>query len=424
VRRGKFAAAHAVETAVLAIVLVAVSGARASADFLRRIDPLFVGGTPAIRETCQRLVVSRPSRRFAKRPSVLASPDALAACLDLVRAALPQPAPPLQEAAGQPQLAGVSSDPGQRRRLLATYRAVQQLEPWVRWSDETQGSFLALDLASLKTSARGALAAAQLLGPRYSAVLEGGAARAEGGGGLGPPFDVAPLGVTTAFAHLDVETQHVGIGAGWDASTVFQVGWQPLLVMTRSATSTVAPAYRDGFTTSESFRFARASTTTETAIVGRAGATRIDLSPIRNPGGDPNQSFATADNGIAEWALVFDAGLDFRWYDRDVWIEHLVAQSADPLVDVYLGLRHDQRFHRAGDLSEFDDPTGRLVFSFFVSPFRVTDRRSGTIGHTWLTFGGGFEFEGARRGPSRLPSGFRVVLAGRLDLLRAWSAGK
>jgi hypothetical protein len=349
-------------------------------------------------------------------------PAALTACLALIRAAL-TPATVDSPETGQLQRPAVAPDPGQRRQLPGTYRAIQQLEAWVRWSDETQGSFLALELASLKTTALGALAAAQLLGPRYSAVLEGGAARAEGGGDLGESVGTPRLGVTSAFANLDVETQHVGIGAGWDLGMGFQAGWQPLLVMIKSATSSVAPAYRDGFTTSQSFRFARTSSTTETAIVGRVGATRVDLSPVRGHDGQ-NQSFAIADNGIAEWALVFDAGVDFRWYDRDVWIEHLVAQSAAPIVDLYLGLRHDQRFHRAGDLSEFDDPTGRLVFGFRVNPFRMTDRYSDAVGHTWLTFGGGFDFEGARRGPARLPSGFRIVVAGRLDLLSAWRAGE
>jgi hypothetical protein len=36
-----------------------------------------------------------------------------------------------------------------------------------------------------------------------------------------------------------------------------------------------------------------------------------------------------------------------------------------------------------------------------------------------VTFGGGFEYEGALRGPNRLPSGFRLVLSGELDLLKA-----
>jgi len=248
--------------------------------------------------------------------------------------------------------------------------------------------------------------------------------QAEGGGDLGQSVSAPRLGTTSAFVRLEIETAHIDLGAGWDAGLGFHVGWQPMLTMTRSAMSAAIPAYRDGLATSQSFRFARASSTTETAIVGRVGATRLSLAPVLDRSTSPNQPLAIADNGIAEWALVFDAGVDFRWYERDVWLEHLTAQIIEPLVDAHVGLRHDQRFHRAGDLSEFDDPTGRLIFGFMVNPIRLTDRSTGGIGNTRLTVGGGFEFEGALRGPTRLPSGFRVVLAGRLDLPRMWTAGK
>jgi len=292
-------------------------------------------------------------------------------------------------------------------------------------SDKSQsGSFLTLELASLKSAALDALAADRVLGPRYGVVIEGGVANADGGGDLGQSVNAPRLGITSPFVRLELETAHVDIGAGWDAGLGFQVGWQPMLTMAKAARSSVIPAYRDGFTTSQSFRFARASSTTETAIVGRVGASRLSLAPLLDRGSSPNQPLAIADNGIAEWALVFDAGVDFRWYVRDVWLEHLTAQTLEPLVDVHVGLRHDQRFHRAGELSEFDDPTGRLVFGFTVNPIRITDRRAGGIGNTWLTFGGGFEFEGALRGPTRLPSGFRIVLAGRLDLPRTWTTAK
>jgi hypothetical protein len=37
-----------------------------------------------------------------------------------------------------------------------------------------------------------------------------------------------------------------------------------------------------------------------------------------------------------------------------------------------------------------------------------------------LTIGGGFEYEGALRGPTRLPSGFKLLGGANLDLVRAW----
>jgi hypothetical protein len=77
--------------------------------------------------------------------------------------------------------------------------------------------------------------------------------------------------------------------------------------------------------------------------------------------------------------------------------------------------RRSSHFHRAGDLAGFNDPTGRICFGFDVNPIRVTDGRTEGSGNTLFTFGGGFQFEG---GPNRLPSGFRFVLSGNLDLVR------
>lgn len=64
-------------------------------------------------------------------------------------------------------------------------------------------------------------------------------------------------------------------------------------------------------------------------------------------------------------------------------------------------------------------PIGRVFFGFAVHPIHVSDRRTGGSGNVLVTFGGGFEYEGALRGPNRLPSGFRLVLSGELDLLKA-----
>jgi hypothetical protein len=126
-----------------------------------------------------------------------------------------------------------------------------------------------------------------------------------------------------------------------------------------------------------------------------------------------------AANDMAEWALFFDGSIDFRWYVRNVWLVHLATEPLDPLVHIYAGVKHDQRFHRAGDLAGFDDPTGRIFFGFGVNPIRVTDRRTEGSGNALFTLGGGFEFEGAVRQTNRLPSGFRVVLCGSVDLLKA-----
>jgi hypothetical protein len=141
-------------------------------------------------------------------------------------------------------------------------------------------------------------------------------------------------------------------------------------------------------------------------VIGRVGATRLDAAGL-------------AANDVADWALFFDARVELRWFDRDVWLARLTAQTLDPLVQSYVGIRHDQRFHRAGDLAAFDDPTGRLFFGFAVTPVRVGDRLGEGSGNTVLTAGGGFEFEGAVRGPTRLPSGFKILANVNIDLRRA-----
>ena len=202
---------------------------------------------------------------------------------------------------------------------------------------------------------------------------------------------------------------------------------QPLLMttsVTMPATSPVTPhterasPHRNRFDSRELRQRPRPPSS------GAWGATRLGLGRRRSDQEPESTVYDRRRNGIASGRLSSTRASTSGGIHRDVWIEHLAAQTLDPFVDVYVGLRHDQRFHRAGDLRDFDDPTGRLLFGFTVNPIRLTDRRAGGIGNTRLTFGGGFEYEGARRGPNRLPSGFRIVLAGRLDLPRAWKTGK
>jgi len=135
---------------------------------------LFVGGTMATRGECQRLTVARPSQRNLRRGSAQPSTATLVACLDLVRTALMQPATAVPESAASKQAASSDRRLGQ---LLGTYRAVEQLEPWVVWSDKSQpGSFLTLELASLKAAALAALAAERVVGPKHGVVIDAGRA--------------------------------------------------------------------------------------------------------------------------------------------------------------------------------------------------------------------------------------------------------
>jgi len=59
------------------------------------------------------------------------------------------------------------------------------------------------------------------------------------------------------------------------------------------------------------------------------------------------------------------------------------------------------------------------VFGFTVHPIRIADAHASGSANTLLTIGGGFEYEGALRGSSRLPSGFTLFAGVNLDLLRA-----
>jgi hypothetical protein len=91
-----------------------------------------------------------------------------------------------------------------------------------------------------------------------------------------------------------------------------------------------------------------------------------------------------------------------------------------PVVRAWAGVRHDQRFHRAGDLAAFDDPTGRLFFGAVVNAIRIAGRSAKERGgSTLFAIGGGFEWERALRGANQLPSGFRAMLSADLDLMTA-----
>jgi hypothetical protein len=239
------------------------------------------------------------------------------------------------------------------------------------------------------------------------AVLQGGFAAADPGGYPGQPRDTPSDGTRSVFGRVEAESAHVGVGYGWDASVGFQFGWQPLLRMSKApSAAAVRPSYTNGLLAAQTIRVGRPVRSGEIAVAGRAGASRLDTA-------------GAAANDVAEWALVFDASADLRWYGHDASVAHAARQTLDPLVHAWVGVRHDQRFHRAGDLSAFDDPTGRLIFGLMVNPIRVADPHA-SDGNVLLTIGGGFQFEGALRGPNRLPSGFGLSVSATLDLVRAW----
>jgi hypothetical protein len=170
---------------------------------------------------------------------------------------------------------------------------------------------------------------------------------------------------TLAIAQVQVATPRLFLHDGWNIRGAGDAGWQPLFTM-RGTT----PEYREGLSVAGGFRLAHTTARLETALVGRIGATRV--------------TGLTSTNGVGDWAAFFEGGVDFRW----------IA----PLVDAYVGLRHDDRLQRAGALSNYRDPTGRVLLSISVLPVRLGRVVAGVA----------FESETALPGTGRLPSGVVV----------------
>jgi hypothetical protein len=192
------------------------------------------------------------------------------------------------------------------------------------------------------------------------------------------PIDVV-LGVATAdtssdhptlaIARVDAATPRLPFTRAWSVRGVGHAGWEPVFTM-RGTT----PEYREGLRAGGGFRVAHTSARIETALVGQAGATRV------------------ADAG--GWAAFFEGGVNFRWLD--------------PIVDVYAGLRHDDRLARTGALSNYRDPTGRALLGVSVLPLRLGRVAAGVS----------FESETALPGTGRLPSGVNIAVLCRAGISR------
>lgn len=224
--------------------------------------------------------------------------------------------------------------------------------------------------------------------PEYQAVLKLGVVRGEG--------STAPL------AAVVFETRQAEIGAGVRLALDFDAGHEPRLAMMKLSGQPLAPAYLNGWTTSAAIRVAHASSSSEASIVGRAGSSR------------PDSVNDAAANETGRWAAFFDARAELRWYRRDMSEVYRSADALMPIVQAYGGIRHDQRFHRAGDLASFNDPTARWFIGAVVSPFRLGP----------VSLGAGFDFETAVRATDRLPSGLKFAIRGDLDLKKALRRNK
>jgi hypothetical protein len=370
---------------LLAALLVVFVAAPSTADSVTHVTARFFGGSETDRTACQRLVDGAAPSTAAERA---AAANQVSVCLDLARDALAS-----------------ASD----LELLQTYRAVEHLAAWARGDRR-----LASQWAGVESDARSHLASRGMAGGAYAAMLRAQLVRVDPGGYIGETSNAPDLGLSTWAADLAIESEHMPLGRSWDFSLTFDAARRPLFVMVKTPDGTVAPAFVPGVATSTGFRVAHASRSTETAIVGEIGGTRLNSEDATFGSGAQSTRAVVAANDMSQWALFMNGSIDFRWYPRDVWLVHLTTEPLDPLLHIAAGVKHDQRFHRTADLEPYEDPTGRIFFGFDVTPVRVPSQRASI-----LTLGAGFDFEGALRRTGRLPSGYQATLSANLDILMA-----
>ena len=85
-----------------------------------------------------------------------------------------------------------------------------------------------------------------------------------------------------------------------------------------------------------------------------------------------------------EWRPIFEGGAKLAWRDT---------------IEMYGGLRHDERLRREGALADFRDPTGRAFVGVGLTPLR---RGAFSAGAT-------IEYEHALPGVDRLGPGVRAT---------------
>lgn len=386
--------------------------------------PAFFGGSASERGACRELVETEPSwNETLSNGKNEPTPAELHRCFDLIERRLSDGATAAPEgvrgASAADRLAANASDV----ELLQTWRALELLWPWVSHLsyilDSPARSELNEAYDALERRARTTLQQERLLGGSMAAALSGGLTLADPGGQAGSTPGAATHGIKTVHLGFETEMRPLSMPLGLTAALGLRVARQPVLAFVRNpavsaSTPSAEPVYRNGIAMNGELRFAHAFRSAELASASRAGAVRVGLDPVTITTRGTNnitttKNYAAADNDIDEWALFFDTRLDLRWYDRPVWVKRLNMETLDPLLRASVGLRHDERFHRKGDLQPFNDPTGRIFFSVGLHPLR----------YEAFSAGGGFEFETALRGKNRLPSGYRIVLDAALDLRRA-----
>jgi hypothetical protein len=237
----------------------------------------------------------------------------------------------------------------------------------------------------------------------------------------GPPLGAQSISGPDVFADVDVTDSRnaasdtglvigvtvvsppIVLGRHWDLSVTVRVSREPVVAMAREGDE-IVPAYIDAWRLSASIGFAHTAHAIDLDIVGRFAETRMDDAP----------QLTIAENDNGPWTFLFDASTHVRGYlPRDRGLPQAQRRLA-PIVEVFGGVRHDRRFHRAGDLQPYDDPTGRLFGGVVVGAWRW--RRAD--GAPRLVVQAGGDFETALRAGMRLPSTGRIFVLAVVDLRR------
>jgi hypothetical protein len=168
----------------------------------------------------------------------------------------------------------------------------------------------------------------------------------------------------------------------------------------------------------------------ELSVAGRLGTVVLnDLGQVVDINGEKVLAFAPS-NGVGRPANVYDLDVEFKLYNNPIEVVHLTKEFKSPMLLVSAGFRHDTRFRADGDLVEFDSPERRLVFRVSLNAVKFFDARNAAEPPKPVTLSFDFEMQshwhapGATIAAPEVPTGYRFLIRGDLDILKALSGHK
>ena len=126
------------------------------------------------------------------------------------------------------------------------------------------------------------------------------------------------------------------------------------------------------------------------------------------------------DNGTSKGELFGEVGVGFRLFDVPLNAIHAEKRQLSPVFEANAGIRWDNRFKRANDLTIFDSPSKRIYADFMINGLTVLDRRDDAAdpGRSYgLSFG--VDYEASTDGS--VPNGTRFLIRGDFDLIQLLS---